>query len=160
MKNPYHFKKAYKLSNTKEAFLFDLKNVTAIGTINPDRYMKSHKFVGEISEKNFEVQAIPSTRTRKLFNPLIIGNFSEGELTVELKLIPFDYIFVALYFIVCILFGVIIYNHSLENDALLPFVFIIPTIIFLAIILVFSFFAKINYSDAIYSIENIIAKSS
>ena len=160
MKNPYHFKKTFKLSGTKEAFLSDLKNVTVIGTINPDRYMGSHKFVGEISDKSFKVQAIPSTRTRKLFNPLIIGKLNKDELSIELKPMSFDYIFIALYFILCVLFGIITYTHSLKNKTLLPFVFILPILIFSAITLVLSFFAKINYSDALYNIEHIINKSS
>ncbi len=160
MKNPYHFKKTYKLSSTKENFLLKLTETTLIGNLSYFKYDNKYKFFGIISKDSFEVQSVPATRTRRLFNPLIIGKLSEDELSIELKLMPFDYIFIALYFILCILFGVTTYTHSLENEALLPFVFIIPIIIFLAIILVFSFFAKINYSDALYNIEHIINTSN
>ena len=160
MKNPYHLKKAYKLSNTKEDFLLKLTETTLIDNLSYFKYDNKHKFFGVISKDSFEIQSVPATRTRRLFNPLIIGKLSKDELLIELKLMPFDYIFISLYLVLCIFFGVTIYTESLENKALLPFVFIIPTMIFLAIILIFSFFAKINYSDAIYSIENIIHKSN
>ena len=137
-----------------------LSKTTATSELDYDKYRDSHKFFGNISENSFEIQAMPSTRTRKLFNLLILGIFCDSKLSIEMKLTPFDYIFIALYFIVCVLFGVLTYVHSLENEALFPFVFILPTIIFLTITLIFSFFAKTNYSDALYNIEKIINKSN
>lgn len=160
MKNPYHFKKTFKLSGTKGAFLLKLTETTSIGNPNYFKYDNKHKFFGVISKDRFKIQSVPATRTRKLFNPLIIGKLSKDELLIELKLMPFDYIFISLYLVLCIFFGVTIYTESLENKVLLPFVFMLPILIFSAITLVLSFFAKINYSDALYNIEHIINKSS
>ena len=160
MKNPYHFKKTFKLSGTKEAFLLKLTETTLIDNLSYFKYDNNYSFFGVISKDRFEIQSVPSTRTRKLFNPLIIGKLNKDELSIELKPMSFDYIFIALYFILCVLFGIITYTHSLENKTLLPFVFILPILIFSAITLVLSFFAKINYSDALYNIEHLINKSS
>ena len=73
-----------------------------------------------------------------------------------MKLPSSDYIFIGMFFVLCVFFGAIIYSCSLENSNLIPLIFILPFTFFLLVNALFSFFAKMNFSDAIYNIENIL----
>ena len=146
----YHKNYDYELKTTKECLIGKLRNSTFQGLFNYYKHYKDYTFYGKIFEENFEIKSVPASSRRSLFNPLIIGKFSSKSnktvLSINMKLPSSDYIFS----------GAIIYSCSLENSNLIPFIFILPFTIFLLVNLLFFFFAKMNFSDAIYNIENIL----
>lgn len=153
----------YELITTKAQFITELKKSTKEGTFNYYKHYKDYTFYGKISENNFEIKSVPASSKRYLFNPLIIGRFKKENnktiLSIKMELSSSDYIFIGMLFILCIFFGVIIYFSSLENSNLIPLIFILPLAIFLLMNCLLLFFARINFSDAIFNIEKIIKSS-
>lgn len=150
----------YELKTTKECLIGKLRNSTFQGLFNYYKHYKDYTFYGRIFEENFEIKSVPASSRRSLFNPLIIGKFSSKSnktvLSINMKLPSSDYIFIGMFFVACVFCGAIIYSCSLENSNLIPLIFILPFTIFLLVNLLFFFFAKMNFSDAIYNIENIL----
>lgn len=156
----YYKKSAYKLKTTKENFIAELKKSTQMDTENIYSHNEKYIFRGRISENDFELQSVYNGDRRYIFYPLIIGNFKEKNnetiLSVELKLLPISYIFILMFFIVCLFFGIIIYFCSLENSNLIPLIFILPPVIFSLINCMFLISIRMNFSDALYNIEHVI----
>lgn len=150
----------YELKTTKECLIGKLRNSTFQGLFNYYKHYKDYTFYGKIFEENFEIISVPASSRRSLFNPLIIGKFSSKSnktvLSINMKLPSSDYIFIGMFFVACVFCGAIIYSCSLENSNLIPLIFILPFTIFLLVNALFFFFAKMNFSDAIYNIENIL----
>ncbi len=160
MNIPFCYKKKYLLVETKEEFLYRLSQNTLKEYSLKYNNDSNYKFFGIISQDNFEIQSIPSYSRRYHFNPLITGTFikdnNQTKLSIQVKLNIFDYIIVFVFLILCILFGFIIYTHSIEKTYLIPFIFIIPLMIFVLVNSLFAYVAKLNFCDAIDNLENII----
>ncbi len=147
----------YRTNMPKNKFIEKLK----IHTIenNSDTVHDKYDFRGNINDDNFEIQAIPHSR-RELFNPIIYGKVSQNngttELSVNMKCKKIDMFFLAIWFVICVFFSLIIYDKSLENPNLKSLIFVLPVILFILVNILFAFFAKINFRDAQEKIENIL----
>ena len=154
--NDYLLKKGFKYRAYSDNIAYDPYS-DPYGSVKYDDLPILKK---KIFEENFEIKSVPASSRRSLFNPLIIGKFSSKSnktvLSINMKLPSSDYIFIGMFFVLCVFFGAIIYSCSLDNSNLVPLIFILPFTFFLRVNVLFFFFAKMNFSDAIYNIENIL----
>lgn len=157
MKKIYSKELHYNINISKKQFIEILKKNTKTPDCNSDS--NKYDFRGVIYDDVFEIQADPHSR-RELFNPILYGKLSENsettELSIKMKCKNFDKFFIALWYVICALFSLIIYDKSLENENLKVFIFILPVILLIAVNIFFALFAKINFRDAQEKIERIL----
>lgn len=161
MNLPFSRTYKYDIKSDKQNFLNKLRKCTVKENTACEQQTESD-FIGNITDNDFTVKAVPSSKRRGLFNPTIYGCFvnenNKTKLSVTMKCSPFDYIFLVLFFVVCVFFGLIIYMQSLENSSLSYLIFPLPCAIFIAINLFCVVSANLNFRDARESFENIILK--
>lgn len=154
----YSKKLSYNINMTPYCFMEKLKNNTTQNTNYSE--IVDYDFSGIINEDTFEIQAIPSSGRRGLFNPILYGNIlPNGEyskLTISMKCKKTDMFFLILWIVICSVFSLIIYEKSLEVDYLRIFVLILPITILIIVNLFFLAVAKINFKDAQERIEKLL----
>lgn len=150
-------KLSYIININGEQFTQKLRERTKYNGCNDN--LNEYDFQGDINNNCFEIKALPHSR-RGLFNPIICGKVLQyenaTEISIEIKLKIFDLFFSILWLVICILFTLIIYNASLENENLKILIFILPAVLFIAVNIIFLFFAHLNFKDAQEKIESLL----
>ncbi|WP_294465302.1 hypothetical protein [uncultured Ruminococcus sp.] len=161
MNLPFSRTYKYDIKSDKQNFLNKLRKCTVKENTACEQQTESD-FIGNITDNDFTVKAVPSSKRRGLFNPTIYGCFvnenNKTKLSVTMKCSQFDYIFLALFFVVCVFFGWIIYMQSLENISLTYLIFPLPFAIFIVINILFIAIANLNFRDARERLEKTIFK--
>lgn len=150
-------KYSYTINTTGEQFIQKLKERTIHNGCSCK--LDEYDFQGDINNNSFQIKSLPHSR-RGLFNPVIYGKVLQNEnvtdISVEIEFKIHDLFFPILWLIACFFFSLIIYNESLENEMLKNLIFILPAVLFIAVNIIFLFFAHLNFKDAQEKIESLL----